>query len=139
MTSPPQDSKDASSREWVLVVDDEARICEFLTSGLESEVLEVVSAFDGTSALRLLDERKTDPLMVVMDVLMPGGVDGLTLARKLRDRLPRSKIVLMSGHLSDDSWWPADLREVSFLAKPFRMAQVAELVEAARDEFRGSA
>jgi len=139
MTTAPEDSTDAPEREWLLVVDDEARICEFLTIGLKSGVLEVVSAFDGPSALRVLAERKTDPLMVVMDVLMPGGVDGLTLARKLRARLPRTKIVLMSGHLSVDSWWPVDLRDVSFLAKPFRIAEVVELVGAARGEFRRGA
>jgi len=139
MTSAPNDSTGAPRREWLLVVDDEAPICEFLTSGLESEILEAVSAPDATSALRLLAARKTDPLMVVVDVLMPGGVDGLTLVRKLRDRLPRTKIVLMSGHLNVDSWWPVDLRDVSFLAKPFRTAQVAALVEAARSEFRRDA
>lgn len=45
-------------------------------------------------------------LLVLTDVLMPG-MDGLTLARKLQPQLKRGKIALMSGHLSDSSWWPA--------------------------------
>jgi DNA-binding NtrC family response regulator len=137
MPSTAQTSAAVRPREWILVVDDEASMLELLKGGLESDQLEVVSASNGQSALRMLAERATDPLLVMMDVLMPGGVDGLTLARKLQDRLRRTKIALMSGHLNDDSWWPADLREVAFLAKPFRMAQVAELVEGARIEFRG--
>ena len=120
----------------MLVVDDEAKICEFLSAGLEGEGLEVVSASDGKMALKTVEMRGTEPLIVVVDVLMPGGIDGLTLARRLRDRLKKTKIALMSGHLSDDSWWPADLREIAFLSKPFRLAQVTELVEAARAEFR---
>ncbi len=138
MNIPPTNPSHALNRDWILVVDDEERICEFLTSGLESDVLEVVSAANGQAALDVLAARATDPLLVVMDVMMPGGVDGLTLARKLQDRLRRTKIALMSGHLSDDSFWPADLREVIFLTKPFRIAQVVELIEAARAEFRGN-
>jgi hypothetical protein len=59
----------------------------------------------------------------------------MTLARKLLTRLTRSKIALMSGHLSDVSWWPADLREVAFLAKPFRIADLTALAETARAGF----
>jgi FixJ family two-component response regulator len=59
-------------------------------------------------------------------------MDGLTLARKLHARLTRSKIVIMSGHLTDASWWPADLRDLVFIAKPFRMTDLKPLVEAAR-------
>lgn len=137
MPSTAQTAAVARPKEWILVVDDEASLLELLISGLESDQLEVVGAANGQAALRVLAERPSDPLLVMMDVLMPGGDDGLTLARKLQDRLRRTKIALMSGHLSDDSFWPADLREVTFLAKPFRMAQVFELVESARSEFRG--
>jgi DNA-binding NtrC family response regulator len=137
MPNSAQTSAVARPREWILVVDDEASMLELLISGLESDQLEVVGAANGQSALRVLAERTTDPLLVMMDVMMPGGDDGLTLARKIQDRLRRTKIALMSGHLSDDSFWPADLREVTFLAKPFRLAQVVELVDAARSEFRG--
>jgi len=137
MTTSHTNLSRALNRDWVLVVDDEERICKFLTAGLASDILEVVSAANGQAALDVLAARATDPLLVVMDVMMPGGMDGLMLARKLQDRLRRTKMALMSGHLSDDSFWPADLREVIFLTKPFRMAQVTELVEAARAEFRG--
>lgn len=130
-------SQPASQSEWLLIVDDESGICEFLKSGLESDTMEVVTVSSATAALQVLDQRKTAPLLVAMDVLMPGDLDGLSLARKLQDRLRRTKIVLMSGHLSDDSWWPTDLREVAFLAKPFRVGQLAELVAAAKTELRG--
>ncbi len=77
--------------------------------------------------------------MIVLDVLMPGGMDGLALARMLKGRQRRSKIVLISGHLSDASWWPADLRDMAFLEKPFRLARLVELLDAARSEFREQA
>lgn len=122
--------------DWLLVVDDDEPICTLIMNALSSEALEVVTANDGRTALQTLEQRVTEPLVVLVDVLMPG-MDGLTLTRKLCARLTRSKIIVMSGHLSDASWWPADLREITFLPKPFRMAELTELVDAARAEFRG--
>jgi FixJ family two-component response regulator len=77
------------------------------------------------------DGHASEPLLVLTDVLMPG-MDGLTLARKLLTRLAQSKIIIISGHLTDISWWPADLRELVFLAKPFRTSEISALVDVAR-------
>jgi two-component system, cell cycle sensor histidine kinase and response regulator CckA len=86
----------------------------------------------------LLEQRKTEPLLVLIDVLMPR-MDGLTLARKISTKLRRSKIVIISGHMTDLSWWPADLREVTFMPKPFRMADLTVLLQTAQKEFAGLA
>jgi len=90
-----------------------------------------VAALDGDTALRLIEASDTEPLVVFSDVLMPG-MDGFTLARKLQSRFKHSTIVLMSGHVSDTSWWPADLRSLSFLAKPFHLEGINAIVHAAR-------
>jgi len=129
-------SQPTPARDWLLVVDDEEEICRLVTEALRTDLLEVVSASDAHMALHIIAQRSPPPLLVVTDVLMPG-MDGLTLARKLSARLPASRIVVISGHLSADSWWPADLREITFLAKPFRMAELQARVDAARTEVRG--
>lgn len=121
--------------EWVLVVDDDKPMHELIATALGTGGLKVVTAGNGTEAFQALDQHTTEPLLVLTDVLMPG-MDGLTLARKLRARLKLGKIVVMSGHLADVSWWPSDLRDVTFLAKPFRIAELAALIEAARTEFK---
>jgi two-component system cell cycle sensor histidine kinase/response regulator CckA len=99
--------------------------------------LEVVTAVSAQDAFQALDRHASEPVLVLTDVLMPG-MDGLSLARKLITRLERSKIVIMSGHLTDISWWPADLRELVFLAKPFRISEVSSLVEIAVTGFNRS-
>ena len=120
---------------WVLIVDDEESMCGMITEMLSAEKVEVVSAADGAAALQLMEQRATEPLLVLTDVLMPG-MDGLTLARKLGDKLKHSKIAIMSGHMTELSWWPDDLREVEFLAKPFRVnPDVMTLLDAARSEY----
>lgn len=109
-------------------------MCGMITEMLASEKVEVVSAADGAAALKILEQRNSEPLLVLTDVLMPG-MDGLTLSRKLLGRIRRGKIVVMSGHLSDVSWWPADLRDLTFIAKPFRMADLAGFLREARLQF----
>ena len=129
-----EESKAAATPHWVLVVDDEAGIYRIIAEALAAEKLEVVHAKNAKDALQVVEQRKTEPLLVLLDVLMPG-MDGLTLARKLGSRLKHSKIAIMSGHMTDLSWWPDDLREVVFLAKPFRVHDVMSLLDTARSEY----
>ena len=136
MTGSPQtEARVGKDRDWVLVVDDDKPMHELIATALGTGGLDVVTAGGGTEAFQALDQHTVEPLLVLTDVLMPG-MDGLTLARKLKARLKMGKIVVMSGHLADVSWWPADLRDVAFLAKPFRMAELMALVESARTEFK---
>ena len=121
--------------DWVLVVDDDKPMHELIATALSTGGLEVVTAGNGPDAFTAIDAHRTEPLLVLTDVLMPG-MDGLTLARKLKARLKLAKIVVMSGHLADVSWWPSDLRDLAFLAKPFRMADLMALIESARTEFK---
>ncbi len=119
------------SPAWVLVVDDEEPIRQVMAGFIRETGIEVVEAFDAASALVILGKRPSEPLIVFVDVVMPG-MDGLTLARKLRTTLKTARIVLMSGQTSRKSWWPADLLELTFLNKPFRHSEIMELVRAAR-------
>lgn len=124
-----------AERDWVLVVDDDKPMHELIATALSTGGLEVVTAGNGPDAFLAIDAHRAEPLLVLTDVLMPG-MDGLTLARKLKARLKLAKIVVMSGHLADVSWWPSDLRDLAFLAKPFRMADLMALIESARTELK---
>lgn len=136
--APAFSKKNPPARDWILVVDDDEPIRMMLADMLRTADTEVETAADGHEALAVLDGRANEPLLVVADVLMPG-MDGLTLARKLGTRLKRSKIAIMSGHLTDLSWWPVDLREIAFIEKPFQMSQMLELAALARAEYRRDA
>lgn len=132
MTPPPaSQNQNPGFPGWILIVDDDEPIRTLLREFFADTGLEAVTAEGGKQALEVLDQRPTEPLVAFLDVLMPG-MDGLTLARRLRSRFRLGKIVIVSGHLSDLSWWPEDLRDVEFLAKPFRQADILEKVEAAR-------
>jgi DNA-binding NtrC family response regulator len=122
-------------RDWILIVDDDEPIRNLLTIALSSDELEVVTVPSAAEAIRVLDLRASEPLLVLADVLMPGG-NGMDLARKLTESLKRSKLALMSGHLTNVAWWPVELRDITYIAKPFRIAEVMALVETARVEYK---
>jgi two-component system CheB/CheR fusion protein len=78
----------------VLVVDDNEDTAQGLATLLEMEDFEVRTAFDAESALRVVDDFQPD--VAVIDLGMPK-VDGYSLCRSLRERVPRCRMVAFSG------------------------------------------
>ena len=78
----------------ILVADDEQDICELLEQWLKPMGHTVLTAHNGTAALKLLATQRAD--LVVTDVLMPDG-DGLTLINGLRQTQPAARVLAISG------------------------------------------
>lgn len=113
----------------VLVAEDEPTIREMLTEVLRDEGYRVLVAPDGLAALGVLARETPD--LVLTDAMMPG-LDGLALVRRLRED-PQSAgvpVVLMSAVLRAD---PDVLPGVRFLAKPFDLTRLLEVVAAGLD------
>src|SRR6266571_8485218 len=83
----------------VLVVDDDQLILDLTSSFFQSEGMEVHCVLNGEEALRMLRER-TFTLMVT-DLNMPG-MDGIELAKKVREIAPRMPIFMSTGHISPE-------------------------------------
>jgi two-component system, response regulator PdtaR len=111
----------AYSSPVILIVEDEYLLRMDSVEVLEDAGFEVISAANADEAIAVLAVR-SDIHVVCTDVQMPGSMDGLKLARFVRDRWPPIKIVATSGrvHIEDD-----DLPAGSvFLPKPYRSAHV---------------
>ena len=87
----------------------------------------VQTAGSAEEAIDAVKHADTPPALIICDVLMPK-TDGLELMRRICARIPGVDVIFISGHLSDVSWWPTDLREHRFLAKPFENAQLVAAV-----------
>jgi two-component system cell cycle sensor histidine kinase/response regulator CckA len=120
---------------WILVVDDEASMRVLIETVLRTQGWTSRMADGADQALEAVRSALQPPAVVICDVLMPG-LDGLELIRRMSAKLPDLPVIFISGHLTDVSWWPTDLREHRFLAKPF---EVAQLVSAVRDALSGAA
>ena len=111
----------------ILVVDDEQSICLLLRDVLARFGHQVSTCQDGESALRTASERQLD--LIFLDIRMPG-MSGLQVLKKLREVQPQAKFVMITGFAKDDIIEDALRSGASAcLCKPFRLAQVVELLE----------
>lgn len=92
-------STDRAGHERILVVDDRADLAELAHAILESHGYSVVSLTDAQEALHLL-ERDHDFAMLFTDVVMPGRLNGVALARRARSIQPNLKVLLTTGYAS---------------------------------------
>jgi two-component system nitrogen regulation response regulator NtrX len=114
----------------VLLVDDEANIRRMLGALLRTEGFVVTEAPNGNSALFLLDE--IDPDVVLLDLLMPPGPDGLETLTQLRDRGTGAPVIMMSGKAQlTDAVRAVKLGAFQFLEKPLSPEAVLVTVRAA--------
>ena len=112
--------------ETILVVEDDPDVRLVTVSRLESLGYRVKIAVDGTSALDVLG-RSPEIQLALVDVVMPGGMDGHALADEIEKRHPRIRIVLTSGY-SPRMATAAGRAGRPFLPKPSTRAQLAQMV-----------
>jgi len=84
----------------VLVIDDNASLAAVTAALLRAYGCEVTVGTDADDALALVQTQAPFDA-VLTDVLMPGDMDGVALARRLRQDLPKLAVVLISGHSGD--------------------------------------
>jgi two-component system, NtrC family, nitrogen regulation response regulator NtrX len=119
-----------SGGEQVLLVDDEANIRRMLGALLRSEGFSVTEAANGNAALLLMDE--ADPDVVLLDLMMPPGPDGLETLTRMRDRGRSAPVIMMSGKAQlTDAVRAVKLGAFQFLEKPLSPEGVLVTVRAA--------
>ncbi|HEX5962886.1 MAG TPA: sigma-54 dependent transcriptional regulator [Gemmatimonadales bacterium] len=119
-----------SGGEQVLLVDDEANIRRMLGALLRSEGFSVTEAANGNAALLLMEE--ADPDVVLLDLMMPPGPDGLETLTRMRDRGRSAPVIMMSGKAQlTDAVRAVKLGAFQFLEKPLSPEGVLVTVRAA--------
>jgi len=109
--------------ELILLVDDEAAICQSASMLLSGRGYRVLTAADGAEALAVFAERRAEVRLVLADIVMPL-MDGVALVRGLRKIAPETRVVAASGLLDDpdQSGKILELKQLGvdrFLTKPF--------------------
>ena len=114
----------------VLLVDDEANIRRMLGALLRDEGLAVAEAPNGNAALLMVDQ--ADPDVILLDLLMPPGPDGLETLARLRERGRLTPVIMMSGKAQlRDAVRAVKLGAFQFLEKPLTPEAVLVTVRAA--------
>jgi len=113
----------------VLVVDDEQRILNFLSSKLRVSGYEVLIASNGVEALEQVEAQEPD--LVVLDILMPKK-DGFETLKELRTFSPVPVIILSAKGTNADKVKGLSLGADDYLAKPFSPDELVARIEAVR-------
>jgi CheY-like chemotaxis protein len=116
--------------ETLLVVDDEATIREAIVTTLQANGYHCYTAEDGTDALALFFERRSNISAVITDLHM-GIMDGVELTRSLRKLAPETKILISSGHISAEKRAVLEgLGVLQMLEKPYTAEKLLRAVKA---------
>ena len=122
----------------ILLVDDEANIRRMLGALLRSEGFTVTEAPNGNAALLLMEQM--DPDVVLLDLLMPPGPDGLETLTQLRDQGHTAPVIMMSGKAQlTDAVRAVKLGAFQFLEKPLSPEAVLVTLRAALELNRARA
>jgi CheY-like chemotaxis protein len=121
----PQEPRRAGGR--VLLVEDTAEVAQVSRDYLERMGHSVELAVTGADALKALDDGGVFDI-VLSDIVMPGGVSGLDLALRVRERFPDLPIVLVTGY--SESADAARGAGFEVLRKPYNVAHLAQVISA---------
>ena len=112
----------------ILVVEDDLRIAEFVTRGLEESGYTVTVAYDGEDGF--LAARYNDYDLIVLDLMLPK-MDGLEVARKLRAGGKATPILMLTARDTErDKIRGLDVGADDYLTKPFAFGEFLARVRA---------
>ena len=121
----------------VALVDDHKIVRRGLSAyfAAQPDIIVVGEASSGEEALQLAESWQVD--VIVIDVLMPGGIDGIETTRRLKRLLPQVQIIILSGY-ADDARVIGALRTgaITYVEKD---SQPEQLLEAVRGAVQGKA
>jgi len=117
-----------------MIVDDDVITVTELTEALRSSGYEIGStAESGEEAIEIA--KKTSPDVVLMDIVMPGKIDGIKAAKQIRTEL-NIPVIFLTGYSEEEYIERAkSARSFGFLLKPFVAAQVSSTIKIALYNF----
>ena len=119
----------------ILVIDDDANICELLRIFLEKENYEITTASDGVEGLSTF--KQYDPDLVLLDIMLPKK-DGWQVCREIREISQKPIIMITAKGEVFDKVLGLELGADDFIVKPFDMKEVSARVKAVLRRYTNS-
>jgi DNA-binding NtrC family response regulator len=114
----------------VLVIDDEQDFLDTLVNRLKKRKIDTTGVKSGEEALELMEQRQFD--VVILDVKMPGGMDGIQTLREIKKKQPLVEVLLLTGHASvETSIEGMKLGAFDYLLKPVKLEDLLPKLEQA--------
>lgn len=115
----------------VLVVEDEQNIREFVVINLERAGYTTFEADSGDEGLRIYNKEKGSFDIAILDIMMPGKLDGLTLCKELRAKNSSIGIIMLSAKTQEmDKVSGLMMGADDYVTKPFSPSELVARVDA---------
>lgn len=111
----------------VLVVDDEKPIADILEFNLKNDGYEVICAYDGAEALKLVEEHTPD--LILLDIMLPEK-DGMEVCKEVRKKYDMPIIMLTAKDSEIDKVLGLELGADDYVTKPFSTREILARVKA---------
>ncbi len=119
--------------ETILVVEDEAGVRALVFKLLKDLGYRVLQAQSGPHALDVWRQQGDEVDLLITDIVMPDGMNGVELAERVRSDRPELKVIYTSGYLADLSREDIARHSDAYIAKPFSLMELARLVRRTLD------
>ena len=120
-------------RETILVVEDEDGVRALVIRLLRDLGYRLFQAESGPRALDVWRQHGDEVDLLITDIVMPDGMNGVELAEHLRRARPELKVIYTSGYLADLSREDIARHADAYIAKPFSLTELARLVRRTLD------
>jgi two-component system response regulator CpxR len=118
----------------VLLVDDEREFVQTLSERLLMRDMGSAVAYDGESALNLVNEDEPD--VMILDLKMPG-IDGIEVLRRVKETRPDIEVIILTGHGSEaDREVCMKLGAFAYLQKPVDIDLLSKTLKKANEKIR---
>jgi two-component system CheB/CheR fusion protein len=123
-------ANDAHRTGSILVVEDDPEVRGLLELLLKDEGHRAATAPDGAAALDLVTRGMVRPDLILADYNLPGGMDGLEVTAKLRDRLRRRiPVIILTGDISTNTLRDVAGQDCVQLNKPVKLKELTQTIQ----------
>ena len=122
-------------QETILIVEDELPIRKMLQTFLSKLGYRILEAGTGNEALQVWEKSAHEIDMLMTDVIMPDGMNGVELAKRLSESNPALKVIYSSGYSADLMRSRNVVQEgLNFIPKPYSLSNLANTVRRCFDQ-----
>ena len=123
--------------ETILIAEDDGALRKMAEMMLEGYGYKVITAENGKEAMKIAESHDAPIHLLVTDVVMPG-MSGRALAEKLQEKVPKLKVLYMSGYTDNAIAHHGVLKkDVDFIQKPFTRERLTSKVREMLDRKQG--
>lgn len=122
--------------ETILLVEDEKNVRDTTAQCLREFGYRVEEAADGVETLELWEQHRNEIALLLIDLVLPGKINGLEIAQQFKRAKDSLKVIIMSGYIDNVARLETAIARanMSYVIKPFALDKLLQLIRQRLDE-----